>query len=401
MKSTGRHREKILTAAAVRSITKPGLHADGGGLYLKVDRSGAKRWMQRIVIKGKRCDLGLGSTSLVTLATARQAALENRKTARDNGDPLADKRQATSILTFEAAAHKVHALHLPTWSNVKQGRQWISSLAQYAFPYIGTKKMDAITSADVLTVLSPIWIEKAETAARVRQRISTVMKWAIGKGWRSDNPAADIQAALPKRKKRVTHHKSLPYQDVAHAIAEIKTSDASISVKLALEMLVLTALRSGEVRNAKWDEVDFDAAVWEIPAERMKQRKPHRVPLSQRGIKILREAEQLRDQSDYIFPGTVPGKPLSDNTLSKLLRELGIECVPHGFRSSFRMWAGEQTNIPREVCEFALAHVVGDAAERAYQRSDLFEKRRKLMAAWARYLEVKKTDVVPIRDAKQ
>ena len=220
-----------------------------------------------------------------------------------------------------------------------------------------------------------------------------MLKWAIGKGWRNDNPAADIQAALPKRKKRVAHHNSLPYQDVADAIEKIKVSHASVSTKLALETLILTSLRSGEVRNAKWDEVDFDAAVWEIPAVRMKQRKPHHVPLSPRGIKLLREAEQLSNQSGYIFPSMVSGKPLSDVTLSKLLRELGIDCVPHGFRSSFRVWAGEQTNIPREVAEFALAHVVGDAAERAYQRSDLFEKRRKLMNLWAQYLEAKKADV--------
>lgn len=394
MKSRGRHREKILTAATVRSIQQAGIYADGCGLYLNVDRSSAKRWMQRIVIKGKRCDLGLGSTSFITLAEARQTALENRKTARDDGDPLAYKRQAAGILTFETAAHKVHALHLPTWTNAKQGQQWINTLAQYAFPYIGPKKVDVITSADVLTVLSPIWNEKPETAARVRQRISTVMKWAIGQGWRKDNPAADIQAALPKRKKRVTHHKSLPYSDVVAAIEKIKASYASESVKLALQILILTALRSGEVRNAEWGEIDFDAKVWTVPAERMKQRKPHTVPLSPRCIKLLHGAELLRDQSNYIFPGMVSGKPLSDSSLSKLMRELKIDCVPHGFRSSFRMWAGEQTNIPREVAEFALAHVVGDAAERAYQRSDLFEKRRKLMAAWARYLDIKNVEIV-------
>lgn len=383
----GRHPEKALSAAKVRSIEEPGFYADGHGLYLKVDPSGAKRWIQRIVIRGKRTDLGLGSASLVSLAEAREQALQNRRTARKGGDPLSERRDSEEVLTFEEAARKVHELHLPTWRNPKHGAQWLNTLTEYAFPLMGRKKMDAVTSADVLAVLSPIWTAKPETAARVRQRIGAVMKWGIAQGWRTDNPAADVTRALPKRdKSKIQHRAALPYSKVAGAIAKVKASGATESAKLALEFLILTATRSGEVRGAKWGEIDREAKVWTIPAERMKAKKPHRVPLSPRALALLDEAENLPSEAGFIFPGAVKGKPLSDVTLSKLLKELGIECVPHGFRSSFRVWAGEQTNLPREVCEFALAHVVRDKTEAAYQRSDLFEKRRKLMEAWAGYL---------------
>jgi len=261
--------------------------------------------------------------------------------------------------------------------------------------------MDTITTDDVLEVLSPIWTSKHETATRIKQRIGVIMKWAIAKGWRETNPVITISSALPKRPNQVIHHPSIPYDEVQSAIEMIKNSQASLSVKLALEMLIMTASRSGEIRNAKWDEIDADKRIWTIPAERMKQRKVHRVPLSSRCIEILDEADNLRDKSGLIFPGNVKGKSLSDATLSKLVRELGIKCVPHGFRTSFRTWTGEQTNIPNEVCEFSLAHVVGNAAERAYQRSDLFEKRRQLMAMWAQYLTHSKAEVIKLNTHQQ
>lgn len=386
MKSKGMHPEKVLTAAKVRNITAPGFYGDGQGLYLKVDPTGSKRWIQRLVIRGKRCDLGLGSVSLISLAEARETAIENRKIARAGGDPIAERRRAAGIPTFEEAAKKVHDLHLPTWRNEKHGKQWLATLTEYAFPHFGRKKVDAITSADVLEALSPIWTAKPETAGRTRQRISAVMKWCVAQGWRQDNPAEAISKALPKRSKTVKHRPSLPYQEVAGAISKVRGSDASDAAKLALEFLVLTASRSGEVRGAMWKEFDLQAKVWTVPGERMKAGKPHRVPLSPRCLQILKQAEKLRDDTGLVFPGTKAGKPLSDATLSKLLRDLGIQCVPHGFRSSFRVWAAEQTNIPREVCEFALAHVIKDKAEAAYARSDLFEKRRKLMDSWAQYL---------------
>ncbi len=260
---------------------------------------------------------------------------------------------------------------------------------------MGRKSVAVIDSADVLRCLTPIWTEKPETADRVRQRIGSVMKWAIGQNWRTDNPAATIQSALPKRNTRPEHHRALPYAEAAGAIERVRSSQASPVTKLALEWLVLTAARSSEVRLATWDEIDGD--VWTIPADRMKTKRAHRVPLSDRCVAILKEAKQYRDRSGLLFPGFRQGRPLSDVTLTKLLRELGIDSTAHGFRSSFRQWAAEKTNIAREVCEFALAHVVGDAAERAYQRSDLFDKRRLLMQQWADYLAVKSADVIPMR----
>jgi len=383
----GTHREKRLSAAAVRSLTLPGFYPDGQGLYLKIDNSGAKRWIQRLVIHGKRRDIGLGSANVKGLADAREEALTNRKLARSGGDPLAAKRQAVNIWTFQAAAKKVHELHKPTWRNAKHGDQWLNSLSEYAYPHFGNKRVDIINSADVLAALTPIWNELPETARRVKQRIGTVLKWAIAQGLRTDNPADAINKALPRHdRSKIKHQKALPYTEVGAAIRIVQSSEASLSTKLAMEFLILTATRSGETRGAQWHEFDMQKAEWIIPAERMKAKRPHRVPLSPRCIAILKQAETMRQGDDLVFPGTIKDRPLSDSTLSKLLKELRLDAVPHGLRSSFRDWAGEQTNFPREVCEFALAHVIKDKAEAAYARSDLFDKRRGLMEAWANYL---------------
>ena len=389
-KPAGVHRDKRLTAATVRTVTKTGLHADGNGLYLKVDTNGSKRWIQRIVINGKRRDIGLGSAALVSLSEAREAALENRKDARAGGDPIAAKRLSQAVLSFKEAAEQVHQLNKPTWRNEKHGDQWIKTLEKFAYPSIGGKRISTITSADVLSVLSPIWNSHPETARRVKQRIGAVMKWAVAKGWRTDNPADAIGQALPKQdRSKIKHRLALPYDKVADAIRKVHGSEAGIATKLAFEFLVLTATRSGETREAVWSEFDLDKKVWTIPASRMKAKKPHRVPLTDRCMAILKEAEPLKQNgSDLVFPGTRADKPLSDMTLSKLMKELTIPAVPHGFRSSFRDWAGEQTHHPREVIEFALAHLIKDKAEAAYARSDLFEKRRSLMDDWATYIAV-------------
>jgi len=387
-KPAGVHRDKRLTAATVRTVTKTGLHADGNGLYLKVDSGGSKRWIQRIVINGKRRDIGLGSAALVSLSEAREAALENRKSARAGDDPLAAKRLSQAILTFQEAAEAVHELNKPTWRNEKHGDQWINTLDKFAYPFIGAKRISTITSADVLSVLSPIWNTHPETARRVKQRIGSVLKWAVAKGWRTDNPADAIGQALPKHdRSKVKHRTALPYEQVADAIGKVRGSEAGLSTKLAFEFLVLTATRSGETREARWSEVDLEKKVWTIPASRMKAKKEHRVPLTDRCLAILEQVKPLKQSnSDLIFPGTREDKSLSDMTLSKLMKELTIPAVPHGFRSSFRDWAGEQTHHPREVIEFALAHVIKDKAEAAYARSDLFEKRRALMDDWSSYL---------------
>lgn len=372
----------------MRNAKGPAFLADGHGLHLKVDASGAKRWVQRINIQGKRPDIGLGSASLVTLAEAREAALQNRKAARAGEDPIAAKRASTGILTFKEAAQKVHDLSAPTWRNEKHGQQWTNTLDTYVYPTFGSKRIDQVNGTDVLAVLTPLWNEKPETAKRVKQRIGTVMKFAMAQGWRGDNPADAITKALPKHdRSKVKHHKALPYDQVAAALTIIKASDAGVITKLAFEFLVLTATRSSETLKASWSEIDIDKAVWIIPASRMKTKRAHRVPLSPRALAILEEARPFRRDDDLVFPGTKDGKPLSDMTLSKLTKELKIAAVPHGFRSSFRDWAGETTHHGREVIEFALAHVIKDKAEAAYARGDLFNKRRVLMNDWADYIK--------------
>ncbi|MGB0158835.1 MAG: tyrosine-type recombinase/integrase [Thalassovita mediterranea] len=377
-----KRKEKALSAAFVRTASKPGKYFDGHGLFLKVDTSGARRWVQRIVIRGKRTEIGLGSASLVSLAEARESALENRKLARAGGDPLQAKRTAKALLTFEEAARKVHKIHEPTWRNKKHAAQFISTLETYTFPRIGKLKVSEVTTADVLAVLQPIWLAKPETARRVRQRIGTVMKWAIANGWRQDNPADTISSALPKQEKNQQHRKALPYSEVPRFLESLKASNAGAATKLALELLILTASRSGEVRLAEWSEFDLENAVWTRPALRMKAKKEHRVPLSPRALEVLSEARKLGPSMGLVFPGTKQGKPLSDMTLSKQVKALGFDADVHGFRTSFKTWAQERTNTPRDVSEAALAHTVKDKAEAAYARSDFFDKRRKLMERW-------------------
>ncbi|MCV2865008.1 tyrosine-type recombinase/integrase [Albidovulum sediminicola] len=395
--SLNRRPAKALTAQFVKTATKPGKHFDGHGLYLRVAENGSRYWVQRIVIRGKRCELGLGNADLVSLAEARELALTNRKLARAGGDPLRARHEAAAILTFEEAARKVHELHRPTWRNKKHAQDFIASLETYAFPKLGRLRSTDVATADVLAVLMPIWTEKAETARRVRQRIGTVMKWTIAQGWRQDNPAENISQALPRVAKRPEHRKALPYEEVSGCIAAVWASGAGISTKLAIEFLILTAARSGEVREARWDEIDLNDRVWEVPAARMKMKRPHRVPLSPRAMAILAEAMALSGGSGLVFPGTKPGRPLSDMTLSKLVKELGFKADVHGFRTSFRTWAQERSTFPREVAEAALAHLSGDAVERAYARSDVFDKRRKMMGAWDAFLDGEASKVVRIR----
>ena len=391
MKSKGRHPINKLTALQVKRESNHGFYADGNGLYLKVDKSGAKRWIQRLVINGKRTDMGLGSASLVSLSDAREKARTNRALARSGGDPLAEKKKL-KIPTFKNASLSVYELNKPTWKNKKHAKQWISTLENYVFPLMGDKKVNMIDSADVLAVLSPIWTQKPETAKRIRQRIGSVLKWSIAQGWRTDDPASNIAQALPKHEKVTSHHRALPYVEVARAIETVRNSHALEVTKLAFEFLVLTATRSGDVRGALWTEIN--GTKWEIPKERMKAKKAHRIPLSPRCLEILTIAETMHDGSGLIFCKN--GKPLSDMTLSKLMKDLGVQAVPHGFRTSFRQWTTEKTNYPWQVCEFALAHVVGDDAERAYQRSDLYETRKNMMEAWAQYVTDQKADVIPI-----
>ncbi|MBQ0820600.1 tyrosine-type recombinase/integrase [Microvirga sp. HBU67558] len=368
----------------VRNLNKPGRYADGNGLYLVVDPSGAKRWLLRVVVHGKRRDIGLGGTSLVSLSEAREKALSYRKLARDGGDPLAEKRkEKREIPTFTIAAEQVHAEHKASWKNKKHVDQWINTLKEYVFPHLGETRVDQVHTPDVLKALSPIWLTKPETARRVRQRIKAVLDWAKAAGFRSgENPVEGVERGLPKQNGRDSHHEAMPYGQVPAFITNLQASDAGEITRLALEFLILTASRTSEVLQARWDEFDLDQALWTVPADRMKAGRVHRVPLSDRCVEILRRAKVLGTDSSYVFPGRSPEKPLSNMVFLMMLRRMKLNVTAHGFRSSFRDWAAEATHFPREVAEMALAHTIENKVEAAYRRGDLMEKRREMMAAW-------------------
>ena len=324
------------------------------------------------------------------LAEARAAAFERRKIAKGGGDPRVEngKPGKPAAPTFAEAADAVIAVNGPTWRSPKSGPPWRASLETYAYPRIGELPVSEVAPGHVMAILEPIWSGKRETARRVKQRISAICRWAVAQGHRTDDPAGIvIDAALQRNGAERRHMPALPYEEVAGCIAKVRASRrASRSSKLALEFLILTAGRSAEVRKATWDEIDMDGAKWRLPAARMKANREHRVPLSGRAVEVLAEAAELSDGSGLVFPGARPGRPLSENTHAKLLRELGFDAVTHGFRSSFRDYAAERTHTPHAVMEAALAHTIKNKAEAVYARSDLFEKRLLLMESWAGYL---------------
>ena len=383
-KPRGRHPEKRLTASFVRAAV-PGRYCDGQGLYLYVQPSGARSWVQRLVIHGRRRDIGLGSAVLVRLADARDKALANRRMAREGRDPLAEKRRLESMPTFAEAARRVLEQKRAGWRSGRHAQSWLASLERYAFPRIGARPVSDVTSAEVLDVLAPIWHDKPPTSRRVRERIRAVLEWAVALELRADNPCNRIGSILGPQQAAVEHMRALPHQQVAAAVAKVRASAEASAAKLALEMLVLTAARWGEVREAVWSEIDTDDRVWTIPAARMKTKRAHRVPLSGRAVEVVDAARKLGD-GPLVFTGRA-GRPLSEKRLRRLLQRLGIAAVPHGFRSTFRDWAAEETDHRREVIEAALAHVVSNKVEAAYARSDLFERRRRLMDDWAEYVE--------------
>ena len=384
-----------LTALSAKTLSRHGRHGDGDGLYFYISRSGAKSWVQRIVVDGRRRDIGLGAYPDVSLAGARSIAHDNRAAVAEGRDPVSEKRvareasrkQTPSIPTFAEACSHVIELRRPTWSNAKHADQWKNTLATYAHPLIGSKPVDEISSADVLAVLTPIWTVKSETASRVRQRMETIFDWAIAQGWRLDNPAGrSILKVLPKLPKVKKHHPALPYAEVPAALEQIRESTADLVTKLSFEFLMLTAARSGEVRLADWSEIDWESRTWTIPAIRMKARREHRVPLTGRALEVLSESRTLyAEDSMFVFPAH-SGRPLSNMVYVSLLRRLGIPAVAHGFRSSFKDWCIECTDTPWVVGEAALAHNLGNSTETAYARSDLFERRRGLMEAWTDFL---------------
>ena len=359
---------------------------------LNVKPSGSRQWIQRIVIQGTRVDIGLGGFPLVTLAEAREQAFQNRRIARAGGDPRVKQSVAP---TFADATWKVHAIHAPAIKNATDRAKWINEMINHAFPTLGNRPVDQITTSEVMAVILPLWHDKPTVAKRVKQRVSLVMQWAIVEGYRNDNPAGDALKAVLLRNGNgngngTKHMEALPYSEVASAIATVRASARHDSAKLAFEFLVLTTARSNEVRGAQWSEIDMDARTWTIPAERMKAGEEHRVPLSDSAMEVLKKArEQLHTtiankRSGFVFPNR--GTTIDEKTMPRMMKELRINAVPHGFRSSFRDWCSEYAKVAREVAEAALAHVVSNKIEAAYARSDLFQRRAELMQLWTGYL---------------
>ncbi|MER9463188.1 tyrosine-type recombinase/integrase [Mesorhizobium sp. M0387] len=389
MKSLGRHPDKALSALQVKQIKAPGRYADGNGLYLVVDLSGAKRWLLRTVVQGRRRDIGLGGVAITSLAEARDTAQIYRKVAREGGDPLTTRREARRVVpTFKVAAETVHAEHEVSWKNPKHAKQWINTLTQYAYPAIGEYRVDAVSTPDVLRVLSPIWLVKPETARRVRQRIGTVMDWAKAAGFRSgDNPIDGVGRGLPKQTDADKHHEAVPYAEVGTFVHSLQRSNAGPVTKLAFEFLILTVSRTSEVLQAKWHEIDLNAELWTLPAERMKAKREHRVPMAGRCLEILGAARALSPDADFVFPNASGDGPLSNMVFLAILKRMKLKATAHGFRSAFRDWAAEETSFPREVAEMALAHTITNKVEAAYRRGDLLEKRRDMLREWANYIE--------------
>lgn len=386
----------VLRATEIKKLPS-GKHHDGGGLYLVVkESSNSRKWVLRGTVNGKRREWGLGTAGDVSLADVRDKAATYRKKIRDGVDPAEEIRQAKAVAlakeqvnqipTFREATFMVHEEHLPSWRNAKHGKQWMSTMETYAFPKLGDIRVDKVTGPEVRDVLIEIWLDIPETARRVRQRIGAVLDYAHARGWREQEaPMRSVSKGLPKQPNRKKHYPAMPWQDVPDFIANMPTIiKASDTVMAALEFTILTAARSGEVRGMSWGEIDLDAKVWTIPAERMKAEVEHRVPLSGRAIEILK-ARGEGEGDALIFTGRKKHSPLSDMTLTMPLRRAELGITVHGFRSSFRDWCNEATNTPRAIAERCLAHAIEGKTEAAYSRTDFLDKRRDVMELWADY----------------
>jgi len=399
----------------VNSVKQPGKYYDGrgDGLILRVAPGGSKQWLWRGMVQGRRRDYGLGPVRYTPLAEARRIAFEYRRIAYLGGDPKGTHRAmmnpahsrlavvehlvpqpvvqpvTPSVPTFSDATEVVIGLYAAKWKpGSRSPDQWRQSLGDYAFPIIGSKRLDQITTADVMAVLTPIWTTKPTTAKRVRQRIGSIMAWAVAQGYRTDDPAGTaITKALPKNNGPKKHLAAVSHREVAAAVRKVRASGGYHPVRLAAEFAVLTAARSSEVRGAQWSEIDREAALWTIPASRMKAGREHRVPLAAEALSVLVEAagySEPWDPSAFVFPNK-KGRELGSWQLSKLVAGLDMGGTLHGFRSTFRDWCSYQS-VPREIAELCLAHRIGSAAEQAYARGDVVERRREVMEAWAQYL---------------
>jgi len=380
-----------LTARKVETA-KAGKYSDGGNLYLIVSHEGTRKWVLRFTWRGKAREMGRGTPATVSLADAREKAVQARRMVAQGLDPIHERKRDSGIPTFAEMADQVREALSTGFRNEKHKAQWKSTLAVYAAS-LGNKPVDTINTNDVLSLLKPIWTTKAETASRVRGRIEKVLDAAKASGYRQgENPArwrGHLDHLLPKQSKLTRgHHAAMPYHDLAAFIGRLR-EDGSVAA-LALEFLILTAARSGEVLGARWSEIDLDEKIWTLPANRMKAGREHRVPLSGRAVAILRQLAEIRT-GDFVFLGQRKNGPLWHMAMHMTLRRMNADATVHGFRSSFRDWAGDETPFPRETVETALAHAVGNQVERDYRRSDALEKRRKLMEAWTNYCDPNRT----------
>ncbi len=389
---------KELSPLEVSRLKTPGLFSVGGipGLSLQIKASGARSWILRVKIGTKRRDMGLGPYPGVTLAQAREKARQAREQIEQGQDPILERERAQSQLraeqasavTFEEAAHALIKSKTPEWRSAKHAAQWASTLEKYAFPAIGAMHVQDVKQVHILSILEPIWTTKTETASRLRGRIENVLDWARARGFRTgENPAQwrgnlDKLLSTPSKTARVEHHPAVPVDDAPAFYAALQQREGMGA--RALEFAMLTAARSGEIRGATWAEIDLDKGLWIVPAERMKMRKEHRVPLSLAALRILKTLPKI-DGTDLVFPAPRGGK-MSDMSLTAVMRRMGLKYVPHGLRSTFRDWAAEKTNYPRDMAEKALAHALTDAVEAAYRRGDMLEKRRDMMEAWSKFL---------------
>jgi integrase len=391
---------KELGPLAVSRLTKPGTHAVGrvAGLALQVTPTGARSWVLRVMVGERRREIGLGAYPAVSLKEAHEKAQAKRDEIAAGIDPVIARKETASRLranqalevTFEEAAKRFIKAKAPEWKNAKHGEQWRNTLAEYAYPKIGNLMVRHIARSHVTEVLEPIWTTKTETASRLRGRIEAILNWARVKGFRDDgiNPATwrgnlDKLLPAPKKTKRVRNHPALPIEQMAEFMATLRET-SGVSAR-CLEFTILTAARSGESRGARWTEIDLERGIWAVPPERMKAKKEHRVPLSLAAIELLKAIERDEDQ-DLVFPSPRSGGVLSDMSMLALMRRQSLDATPHGFRSTFRDWAGEYTHYPRELAEVALAHVKGDATEAAYWRGDVLDKRRRMMSDWAVFI---------------
>ncbi|GAB2458637.1 site-specific integrase [Comamonas humi] len=389
---------KQLSDRAVAALKAEGRYAVGGvaGLHLRIS-AGHRGWVLRVLVGDKRKDIGLGPYPTISLAEARDRAWKLHESIREGHDPVAPRKQQRQVLLAQAATDKTFRwcteeflkAKSSEWKNAKHRQQWENTLETYAMPHLGHLTVSLIDLPHVLACLEPIWSSKNETASRLRGRIESVLDWATVRKYRKgENPARwkghlDKVLAAPAKIQKVEHHPAIPIDGMPAFMQDLHTR-AGIAAR-TLEFLILTATRSGEVRGALWSEVDLGKAIWTIPAERMKAGAEHRVPLSEQALKLLKNAPQIAG-SDLIFPGT-KGQPLSDMTMTAVMRRMKVTAVPHGFRSTFRDWAGEKTNFPRELAEQALAHTLESKVEAAYRRGDALEKRREMMQEWARFIE--------------